>query len=75
MTDMNRPDSGSRYTARVTPPATLTTKHRRMHALNSASTGCHCTRVSIHAPRKRPAARRRKKIEMLYVASAGDGPV
>ena len=72
---MNRPDSGSRYTAAFTPPATLTMKHRKMQPLNSASTGCHCTRVSIHAPKKRPAARRRKKIEMLYVASAAAEPV
>jgi hypothetical protein len=40
MIDMNSPDKGSSNTAQFTPPATLTMKHRRIHALNSASTDC-----------------------------------
>jgi hypothetical protein len=75
MTDMKRPESGSRYTAHPTPPVTLTTKQARMQPLNSASTACHGTRDSIQAPRKRPAARSRKKIEMLYAASERAVPV
>ena len=43
----------------------LSEKQARMLPLNSASTGCQRSRVSIHAPTNRPAARSRKKIEML----------
>ena len=58
---MNRPDSGSVYTAHCTPPVTATTKQSRMQPLNRASTACHRNVFNSHAPRNRPAARSRKK--------------
>ena len=61
MTDMKRPDAGSRYTAHSTPPDTLNTKQTRMAPLMTATTACHRHRVSIHAPRNRPAARSAKE--------------
>src|SRR5688572_32935530 len=61
---MNSPDRGSRYTAHSMPPAMLSAKHARMLPVDTARTACHCRRVSIQAPRNRPAARSRKKIEM-----------
>src|SRR6185295_7786492 len=73
-TDMKMPESGSRYTAQSTPPVTLRTKHSRMLPLDTASAVCQRRRVSIQAPRKRPAARSRKKTEMLYAASDAAAP-
>jgi hypothetical protein len=64
ITDMNSPETGSRYTAQPTPLATRSEKQITMLPLSSASTPCQGKRVSSQAPTNRPAARRTKKIEI-----------
>ena len=58
----------------VTPPIMLRMKHRKMVPLNNARTPCHRNRSSIQPPRNRPAARSRKKIEILYADNQTEGP-
>ena len=70
MTDMKSPDNGSRKTATPGPPKTAPRKHARMAALKRVSTAVHEYRPNIQPPTNRPPARRRKKIEMLYVANS-----
>ena len=74
MTDINNPDKGREYTPHETPPAILIAKHARIIPLQIVRTALHGSLFNIQAPRNRPPARSKKKMEMLYTAIHFAGP-
>jgi len=64
MTDMNRPDKGSAYTARWTPPVMLSAKHARIAPLQMDRTVPHASFGSIQAPE---IARRRTHRAISFI--------